>query len=294
MDVMKNIGPAMELAKIRLGLFIALSALSGYMIHKPVPSFHGFCIAFAVFILSCGCGSLNNLQDRKKDRLSQRTCGRALPEKRLNPGYACIQALLLISAGLGMLNHLSTGAVTVILGCLSIILYNGLYTPLKSISLFALVPGIMCGMAAPLIGWAGADGGVPDLRLWSIMVIIALWQLPHLGLLLLLHLSDYSKGNTYCFLRHVRQDALGRMIFLWVLNLTAMMLFLILQGVLISQPAQILMVVDAALLVLMFSIKFLSGRSPSYRYLFVHLNMTLLFAMVLLVVERVFLFSSIQ
>lgn len=290
MDIMKNIGPAMELAKIRLGLFIALSALSGYMIHKPVPSFHGFLIAFAVFILSCGCGSLNNLQDRKKDHLSQRTCGRALPKKRLNPGYAGIQAFLLISAGLGMLNHLSTGTVTVILGCLSIILYNGLYTPLKSISLFALVPGIMCGMAAPLIGWAGADGGVPDLRLWSIMVIIALWQLPHLGLLLLLHLADYSKGNTYCFLRHVRKDALGRMIFLWVLNLTAMMLFLILQGVLISQSAQVLMVVDAALLVLMFSIKFLYSRCPSYRYLFVHLNITLLFAMVLLVVERVLLF----
>jgi heme O synthase-like polyprenyltransferase len=137
-----------------------------------------------------------------------------------------------------------------------------------------------------------AEGRMLDLRLWSIMVIIALWQLPHIGLLVLSHRADYSKEKIPSFLSHVRTVTLRRIIFFWVLNLAVMMLFLAVQGVVITEPAKGLMVLNAIVLVAVFAGTYRTDPESSSPRLFIHLNAAIFVMMILPVVERVILFYS--
>lgn len=282
---------ALQICKPVLSLFIGFSTLTAYLVHQPMALGPAFFTAGSVFVLCCGCASLNNLQDRQWDFRFERTRKRVLPDNRLSPSYAGIQALVLIVSGLFMLKTLTIGFAPLALGVASVFLYNGLYTPLKSVSLVALAPGILCGMTPPLIGWVASGGNFPDARIVCLMMVVGLWQLPHLGLLILSHPKDYALGTIPCFLRQVSENALKRMIIIWVFNVSLMMGCLILHGVLISEITCNIVLCLAVFLIIISVMAIIRSRESAYRFLFVHLNTTLLATMVLIVSERIILMA---
>lgn len=69
-----------------------------------------------------------------------------------------------------------------ILGVFALFCYNGLYTPLKKKTLFAVWPGVICGMLAPAIGWTAvpqALGHGTRIQLFGVMLVMGIWQVPH-------------------------------------------------------------------------------------------------------------------
>ena len=69
-----------------------------------------------------------------------------------------------------------------VLGILSHVCYNGLYTPLKKKTCLAVLPGIVCGMLPPAIGWTAGvitanHTGYHTLIL--LMLVTGIWQVPH-------------------------------------------------------------------------------------------------------------------
>ncbi len=156
---MKKSGLYTELMKIPLSLMISLSSIFGYIMHTSRLDMPLFLTATAILLLACGGACLNNYQDRHIDRLFSRTRHRVLPSNAFPPGRALSLSATLIILGDVILYLIRYDTTLPLLGATAIFLYNGIYTPLKSRSILAIIPGAVCGMMPPLIGWSAAGGG---------------------------------------------------------------------------------------------------------------------------------------
>ncbi len=178
--------PVVEVVKPFLGLSIGLSALFGYTMAAKALTVTGLWVGVFVLILAWGAGALNNVQDRAFDAGFDRTRNRALPLKRLNPLHVGIFSGVAILSGIGGLWVLfPLDPFPCFWAMTAVLCYNGLYTPLKKKSLFAIIPGAASGMLPPLIGWSAAGGLALDLKIILIMTIMGLWQIPHFFLIVL-------------------------------------------------------------------------------------------------------------
>ena len=143
-----------------------------------------------VFCLACGAATGNSLQEIEIDRLYARTCRRPLVTGRLSVKEAQCVCCTLIVIGLVVLWGASAGYWPALLGLLALAVYNGLYTPLKQHSSFALLPGGFAGALPPLIGWTAAGGAVFSSPSWLLFSLFFLWQIPHFFLVYFRHRRD--------------------------------------------------------------------------------------------------------
>ena len=173
-----------ELLKFHLCAYIALSSVFGHVMARQKISPESFFLGLCVFLLACGSAVLNNIQDREFDSFFQRTCNRSLPRKKVPVRHAAGMAGLLILIGLsGVL--LVFGLIPALAGVAALISYNGLYTPLKKRSLLAILPGSLCGMLPPLLGWTAAGGNPLDSKIILLMLVFGLWQISHFFIILI-------------------------------------------------------------------------------------------------------------
>ena len=81
------------------------------------------------------------------------------------------------------------------LGVAVLVIYNGLYTPLKQMTPMALLVGALSGSLPPLTGWMGAGGSMLDPTILAVIAIFYLWQVPHFWLLHEKHREDYLRAG---------------------------------------------------------------------------------------------------
>jgi protoheme IX farnesyltransferase len=218
-----------ELAKVHLSLYIALSALAGHVTAQGGIGFNSLMLAVWVLTLSCGSAVLNNIQDRQWDRKSVRTRNRVLARNVFSLSRAKGLCACLIFIGLGGLFFSFESGLPVILGLAAVISYNGLYTPIKKTSLWAMVPGTLCGMIPPAIGWTAVPGDIAATDasgLLILMAALAFWQLPHY---LLVDIKQMSNEITRPGFARIWSDGeLRCQVLIWtVLFSLCMVLFLI-------------------------------------------------------------------
>lgn len=204
------------LVKPGISLAVTLSALLGYLVHTPKADPAFFQTALFTFLLCAGSGTLNNCQDRFPDQALSRTRSRPLPRGDIAPFLALIIALALILAGLAGLG-LFSGAHSAVWGGWGILLYNGIYTPLKVRTPLAIIPGALCGMVPPALGWSAAGGHFPPpvMVIW-VMVVLGIWQLPHFWLVLMGHETDYRRQAQSPMLRLFSGSQMHRILLVWV------------------------------------------------------------------------------
>jgi len=178
-----------ELIKLPLCLYIAFSAIFGFVIAEHDFSFDALAIGFYVMLLAWGCAVLNNIQDKAYDASFTRTCNRVLPSKKLKDKTALIISLSCIISGLlGLLFfsiNRNQSIEPFLYGILALVFYNFLYTLMKKHTLLAIIPGAISGMLPPLIGWSAAGAETLDQKIIIVMMILGLWQIPHFFLILL-------------------------------------------------------------------------------------------------------------
>ena len=135
------------LTKCGIALASAFASAAAYLLSGYIGSPGRIAgTAAAVFLLAAGAGALNNWQDRAEDALMERTRKRPLPSGRVNPNTALLTAAALIAAGVALLAILSAEAAAA--GIAAVVLYNGIYTPLKLRTAWAVIPGIAAGTIA--------------------------------------------------------------------------------------------------------------------------------------------------
>jgi len=191
------------LVKAHLSLYIALTAVAGHALAQNRLTLESLMLGGWVLLLSCGAGVINNIQDRHRDRRSKRTMHRVLARGDMMPGHALILGTgLILIAGTGL--WLScTSAVPLLLGGGALLCYNGIYTPIKQRGarerFLALVPGTLCGMIPPAIGWVAVDKGLAvadPSGLYVLMAGLGGWQFPHFLLVFLKENSLQEPSST--------------------------------------------------------------------------------------------------
>ena len=107
------------------------------------------------------------------------------------------------------------------LGWLAYFWYNVVYTYLKRLTPWAVVPGSLIGSIPPLIGWVAAGGSLTDPMAIPIATFFFIWQVPHFWLLILKYGKEYESAGFPTLSSSKSPAQMGRMIFSWVTGTVA-------------------------------------------------------------------------
>ncbi len=221
---MKNIkiysAAILELAKVRITFFVAISGLVGYMLASNGIDWNVVPVLLGIFMLSCGSAALNHFQEVSTDALMNRTKNRPLPSRKITKIFALSTVIALAVIGLALIWEFSNFSAF-LLGIGGIISYNVIYTPLKRVTAFAIMPGAIVGAIPPAIGWLAAGGSISDPKLYALAMFFFVWQIPHFWFLLLMYDVDYRRAGFPTLSKYFSDAQLKRITYVWVVALAA-------------------------------------------------------------------------
>lgn len=206
----------MEMGKVRISLPIALSALVGYTMKTNYFDGSAWMLLFGVFLMSCSSAAINHIQEYKTDALMPRTQNRPIPSGKISLQTAIIIALLYFIYGAAIL-LVNFPPIVFFTSFLTLIAYNGIYTPLKKVTAFAVVPGSLVGALPPFIGWFAGGGALLDERILWVSLFFFIGQIPHFWLLLLMFGKQYSLAGYPSLNAVFNEGQIKRLSYTWIL-----------------------------------------------------------------------------
>jgi protoheme IX farnesyltransferase len=186
-------GDLIALVKPRI-MMMALLTAAGAMSLAPgdVPPGRALWLIVGTALIVGSANTLNMWLERDIDCLMARTRNRPLPMHRLAPRTALVfgglQGALSLPA-LAMVNLL-----TAALGLLALVLYVGVYTPMKQRSHWATWVGAIPGALPALMGWTAATGRIEIAGL-AVFGVLGFWQIPHFHAIALYRQRDYDAAG---------------------------------------------------------------------------------------------------
>lgn len=238
----------MELGKVRITFFVAISGSVGYILANGAADIMMMIIVFGIFILSVGSAAFNHFQEIDTDRMMDRTKNRPLPSNKISKNVAMIFASICSISGLFIL-AITTSSITLLLGILAIVWYNLIYTPLKKVTPLAIMPGALVGALPPAIGWSAAGGSIFDPQLWVLAMFFFIWQIPHFWFLLLIFDKDYQKAGFPTLTETFSELQLSRISYVWIVALATTCMLIPLFGVTHNMMTNFILFVAGVLMV---------------------------------------------
>lgn len=232
-----------ELSKVKITFAVALTTIAGYLLAKQ--SFDAGLIlpTLGIFILACGSSALNHFQDSDRDMLMLRTKNRPIPSGRVSKNSALAVAVVLIAVGSALI-YLGSDFIGLQLGLLALIWYNGIYTPMKRKTAYAVIPGSIIGAIPPIVGWVAGGGSLFNLQALVLAFFFFIWQVPHFWLLMLKYGDEYVKAGYPSITQKYHEKQIRFMTFLWTIATAVAALMLPLFGV-VHAKATILIIILA-------------------------------------------------
>lgn len=223
-NLKQHISILARLTRVRLSLLVTFSALTGFFLTGSSPTESFIFLLAGVFLLSAGTTVLNQVQECRRDALMQRTIRRPIPAGEISLREASLFALVLISAGTVLLGL--NGWIPMTLGLLNIVFYNLIYTPLKTRSWLAIIPGAAVGSVPPLIGWTSAGFYVFHPNALFLAIFIFFWQIPHFWLLMIKYGKEYELAGFSSITKILNEQQIKSVVFIWgVITSVFLMLF---------------------------------------------------------------------
>ena len=184
-----------ELLKFRLSLVVAFSCCFGYALASTggIDFINMLWIGLGGLLVSGGSAAINQILERKYDKIMKRTQHRPLPTNRVTVNEAIIFAAVTAFSGFLILINF-TNLLTVVLSAISLVLYGFVYTPLKRVGPIAVFVGAIPGALPPLLGWVAATGDV-SIAAFVIFGIQFIWQFPHFWAIAWVADDDYKKAG---------------------------------------------------------------------------------------------------
>jgi len=203
-----------ELNKVKITVAVALTTMAGYALAKNSIDSGLLLPMLGIFILACGSAALNHFQDKDKDGLMERTKDRPIPSGRISASWVFVIAVIEIAIG-DYLIYIGSNFLAAQLGLLALIWYNGIYTPLKRKTAFAVVPGSIIGAIPPMVGWVAGGGELSDPKLMVLAFFFFIWQVPHFWLLMLKYGKEYETAGYPSITSMISKDQIKKATFMW-------------------------------------------------------------------------------
>lgn len=146
-----------------------------------------------IALVASASSAWNQYIERRIDAKMLRTCRRPLPAGRLRPAEVAVFSTMTAVVGLAWLAY-NVNLLTTVLAAVTLVLYAGVYTPLKRYTVLNTVVGAIPGALPPVLGWTAAGGGL-DLGAFALFAILFLWQFPHFMAIAWLYRQDYADGG---------------------------------------------------------------------------------------------------
>ncbi len=271
-----------ELTKFKITFFVTVTTTVGYLLFNGKIDFQFFVTTIGVLILASGASSLNEYQERNADLKMKRTKLRPIPAGKISPNKALTISSFLILVGSVVL--FTVGINVMLIGLFTLLWYNGIYTPLKLKTAFAIIPGSLVGALPPVIGWAAAGGNIFDKEIIVLASFLFIWQIPHFWLLLLMYDDQYKDAGFPTLSKIFSENQIVKITFTWIVILAISSLLFILvdlsQGILSN-----LLLGMMGISILFYSIKITrKKRKDIFRKSFMMINLYVLCVLVLITI----------
>ena len=183
-----------QLLKIRLSLLVVFSASMSYLwaTHRNVQTRTIFLLSIGGFLITGAANVINQVLERRSDKLMKRTKLRPLPDERMGVPEAMVLSLTSAATGLFLLFQIN--ALSALLGGCAMVIYAFIYTPLKKKTWLTIVPGAVAGSLPVVIGVVAATG-VINYQAVVLFLIQFIWQFPHTWSIAWLQDDEYLKSG---------------------------------------------------------------------------------------------------
>jgi heme o synthase len=189
------LGDYFSLTKPRLNLLVVATSAAGYYLGAPgAPDVGPMALAVAgTALVAAGAAVLNQVAEERTDALMHRTRHRPIPDGRVHAADARLFGGVVSAGGLALLAA-STHLIAAALALATIVIYLGIYTPLKRRTPTATIVGAIPGALPPLIGWTASHGSV-SAGGFALFAIVFLWQIPHFMAIAWMYRDDYARAS---------------------------------------------------------------------------------------------------
>ena len=182
-----------SLTKVRLALSVVFSTLAGYILAADkILVLDMLLLLVGGYCMVGASNSFNQIIEKDKDALMNRTKNRPLPTKKITSSNAFWISVFLTITGIGILYTINYK--TAFFAGLSVFIYTCIYTPLKSITPLSVFVGAIPGAIPFMLGWVAATNKF-GIEPGTLFMIQFFWQFPHFWALGWMLDDDYKKAG---------------------------------------------------------------------------------------------------
>jgi len=183
----------LSLTKVRLALSVVFSTLAGYILAADkIEGLDMLLLLLGGYCMVGASNSFNQIIEKDKDALMNRTKNRPLPTKKISSSNAFWISVILTISGIGILYTINYK--TAFFAGLSVFIYTCIYTPLKSITPLSVFVGAIPGAIPFMLGWVAATNKF-GIEPGTLFMIQFFWQFPHFWALGWMLDDDYKKAG---------------------------------------------------------------------------------------------------
>jgi heme o synthase len=188
-------GDFVALTKPRLNFLVLLTTAAAYSLGagpdaRLIDLVHTL---VGTFLVAGGAAALNQVWERRTDRLMRRTRNRPMADQRMAVAQGNAFGIVLTLLGAAelaiFLNPLSAAVAL-----FTTATYLFLYTPLKLRTSLSTIAGALPGALPAVIGWAAATGTL-SIEAWVLFGIVFMWQMPHFLAIAWMYRDEYARAG---------------------------------------------------------------------------------------------------
>ena len=275
-----------RLTKPIITLSVSFSALTGFVLFSGSFSEGWFSMYLGVLLIAAGSSAINHIQEAKTDFLMVRTRNRPIPSGHVSTLQAKIWATVLALSGATLLWY-HTNPKATLLAVFTLFWYNVIYTPLKKVTPWAIIPGAIVGTIPPVIGWTAAGGELTHPNIIFIAFFFFIGQIPHFWLILLRYGKDYEEAGFPSISNSFSPDQISRLTFIWTAATAMTAILLSIFGIISTVIVSVIVIILSCALIISFH-KWPGIKKPAQvDRAFYIMNIYFLLMMILLITDAI-------
>jgi heme o synthase len=277
----------LTLSKLKIMIPVSLTGFTGYFVFKSGFSLQICLTTLGILMLAISASVLNQIQEADIDIKMRRTQNRPIPSGKITIQEAFIFFSFALISGLILI--ITAGNLkAALIGVMTIFWYNGIYTYLKRVTAFAVVPGAITGALPPLIGWVAAGGAVLDKPILFIEFLFFVGQVPHFWLLIMKYGEEYENAGIPSLTSILSRPQINRLTFTWVVTSVVSALLLCHFGIIKTVALVGILTVASLIIIWQFSALLkVPGKRNNYIKFSLLLDSYFLLLLILLISDRI-------